>query len=234
MLIHGSDNANDVPRDKLIVFPRTEGVSSGTMRSRSVTTIVNIKNRKAIFSAGPSSLLAENLLGLEPCFGRGDSHYEQIENRVLSLLRHLSGHGHIVRLQGSATLALEIAIRNFVAGRVLVITTGYYGDRLVGICKHARQAGSITDLEIVKLADSCDISGHYDWIVTVSLSASPLRMSTRCWRIGIVGLELGNGGRDGATLGFLLRALAIEGRELGRPFRSLTDQELAPHCHKLG
>src|SRR5215472_16621058 len=67
MLIHGSDNANDVPRDKLIVFPRTEGVSSGTMRSRSVTTIVNIKNRKAIFSAGPGSLLAENLLGLEPC-----------------------------------------------------------------------------------------------------------------------------------------------------------------------
>ena len=31
-LVHGSDNSNDVPEKKLIIFPRTEGISSSMIR----------------------------------------------------------------------------------------------------------------------------------------------------------------------------------------------------------
>jgi cytidyltransferase-like protein len=172
VLVHGNDNADDLPLDKLIILPRTEGVSSSQIRNRALASIVSVKNRKAIFSAGPGSLLAENLLGLEPCFGRGDVQYEQIENRVLSELRRISGHSHIVRLQGSATLALEIAVRNFVSGRVLVITTGYYGDRLVSICRSAHDCGRISTLDVIKLQDSDHVGTDYDWVATVYTETS--------------------------------------------------------------
>ena len=31
-LVHGSDNSNDIPEEKLILFPRTEGISSSMIR----------------------------------------------------------------------------------------------------------------------------------------------------------------------------------------------------------
>jgi hypothetical protein len=45
------------------------------------------------------------------------------------------------------------------------------------------------------------------------------------------GVELGNRCRDGGAFGLLLRALAVQRRELGRKFRRLTHQELALHRH---
>ena len=42
------------------------------------------KNKKILFTPGPASLLKENIIGIEPCFGRGDKHYDQIEKYVLT------------------------------------------------------------------------------------------------------------------------------------------------------
>lgn len=169
-LFHGSDNSNDIPREKLIVVPRTEEISSSQMRVSSLNAIVSVKNRKALLTAGPGSLLVENLLGLEPCFGRGDAQYLTVEDRVLARLRKLTGHAQIVRLQGSASLALEIAIRNFVAGRVAVVTTGYYAERLATICRHAKPL--ISHLDVVPVGDVGELSGRYDWLVTVYTETS--------------------------------------------------------------
>jgi len=33
-LIHGDDNSNDIPKEKLIILPRTEGVSSNSIREK--------------------------------------------------------------------------------------------------------------------------------------------------------------------------------------------------------
>ena len=87
--------------------------------------------QKYIYTAGPASLVEENLLGMRPCFGRGDKDYSQIENYVLSKLKKLSNHKELVRLQGAASLALEIMALNFLYGNVLIISTGFYSDRLI-------------------------------------------------------------------------------------------------------
>jgi len=34
VLVHGSDNSNHIPRERLVIFPRTEGISSSILRGR--------------------------------------------------------------------------------------------------------------------------------------------------------------------------------------------------------
>ena len=42
-LVHGSDNKNPIPEEKLILFPRTEGVSSEFIRGKVVLTKIGEK-----------------------------------------------------------------------------------------------------------------------------------------------------------------------------------------------
>jgi len=172
LLVHGSDNKNEVDHNKLRILPRTEGISSSEIRARATAALVSFKNRKALFSAGPGSLLPENLLGLEPCFGRGDPAFQRIEERVLTALRKMSGHDRIARLQGSASLALEVAVRNFLYGRVLVIDTGYYAQRLVKFCNDAKAKGEVSHIDVMPYARRSQAQGNYDWIVSVYTETS--------------------------------------------------------------
>ena len=104
-----------------------------------ISEFIKYRNdQKYLYTAGPASLIEENLLGLRPCFGRGDKDYSEIENFVLSELKKLSGHKEIVRLQGSASLALEIMALNFLYGNVLIISTGFYSDRLIQLANNAK------------------------------------------------------------------------------------------------
>lgn len=39
-LVHGSDNANDIAIEKLVIFPRTEGISSSDLRERVLDCLI--------------------------------------------------------------------------------------------------------------------------------------------------------------------------------------------------
>ena len=41
-LVHGSDNSNIIPSNKLIIFDRTEGISSTLLRSRVLSSVASI------------------------------------------------------------------------------------------------------------------------------------------------------------------------------------------------
>lgn len=121
---------------------------------------------KCLFTAGPASLLAENLTGLRPCFGRGDADYTAVETKVLDALKALSGHRDIARLQGSASLALEIAMLNFVSGRILIVSSGYYSDRLQSMAETAqRQTGRITQINTIAWNRLPDLNEGFDWLL---------------------------------------------------------------------
>jgi aspartate aminotransferase-like enzyme len=121
---------------------------------------------KYLFTAGPASLLPENLTGLRPCFGRGDRDYLEIEAGVLDALKALTRHAHVARLQGSASLALEVASLNFLSGRVLVISTGYYSDRLIALAESAkRRTGCIASVTVVEWPKMRTVDGGHDWVV---------------------------------------------------------------------
>ena len=123
-------------------------------------------NLKSLYTAGPSSLTTECLEYLQPCFGRGDVTYTDIENIVLTKLLALSGQEKIVRLQGSATLALEVALHNFCKGKILVIDTGYYSDRIFNILNLIKTNNIyVSSVDQVNYKNMNSVEGDYDWII---------------------------------------------------------------------
>jgi len=132
----------------------------------SIQNFVRYQNRsKKIFTPGPGSLVTENLTSLQPCFGRGDIIYENLEYKVLKKLKSMSGHKKIIRMQGSASLALEVLVNNFFYGKILVISTGYYSDRLEQICRQFKQQSKyVKEVQTVDWKLINEITDRFDWI----------------------------------------------------------------------
>jgi 2-aminoethylphosphonate-pyruvate transaminase len=130
-------------------------------------------NSKILFTAGPASLLKENIIGLRPCFGRTDKDYDKVEKRVLTKIKKISGQKEIARMQGSASLAIEIMSLNFLYGHVLVISTGYYSDRILWLTKSAKSRNEeITKISVVNWKNLDDVTGNYDWVFACSTETS--------------------------------------------------------------
>ena len=138
-----------------------------------IKKFVIIKNKKIVFTPGPGSLLEENIVGLAPYFGRGDLDYTKIEQNVLSRLKKISGLNKLVTFQGSGSLAIEIALQNFVYGKILVVNTGYYSDRLKFILKNLKiNFKKISKIDTVSWQNLKNIKKKYDWVC-----ASPVETS---------------------------------------------------------
>ena len=61
ILVHGDDNSNEVKKEKLKTFPRTEGVSSSDIRKNVQRSISQINNQKLMLTPGPAAVLQENI-----------------------------------------------------------------------------------------------------------------------------------------------------------------------------
>ena len=159
LLVHGNDNSNLISENRLKVFPRTEGVSSSDIRQNVLRSITQINNHKLMLTPGPAVILYENLQNLKPLFGRGDDEYTQMSEAVIEWIKKLSGQDEIVTMQGSATLALELAAHTFVSDRVLLVSTGYYSDRLEKLLPKD------CSLTICKYEDIGIIKENFDWVL---------------------------------------------------------------------
>ncbi len=63
LLVHGSDNSNHIPAEKLAIFPRTEGVSSSDMRERVLDCLIalNLTDKPGNSSETIARLLIETI-----------------------------------------------------------------------------------------------------------------------------------------------------------------------------
>ena len=179
-LFHGEDNSNPVQKEHLIVVPRTKEISSTQLHIRSAEVLHNqINRRKVMLTPGPGAIPFENAFAVQPLFGRGDADFTEIEERVFYQLRRESGLPCIARLQGSASLALEVAVRSFVNNRVLVVNTGYYCERLIGYCQTLVQMGRVSCVDVIDaeefLASEIEqlpCEARYDWLISVYTETS--------------------------------------------------------------
>lgn len=136
----------------------------------SIANFIKKKNdSKFVFTPGPASLLEENLLDLEPCFGRNDKKFALKKKRVLNFLKKISGQKNIVSLQGSASLAIEIACHNFLNGKVLIINTGYYSERIHQMCKNNRFIKKLVKIDWKEIKK---INSKFDWVVACYVETS--------------------------------------------------------------
>jgi 2-aminoethylphosphonate-pyruvate transaminase len=62
-------------------------------------------------------------------------------------------------MQGSATLALELAAHSFVSGKILLVSTGYYSDRLEKLLPNG------CELTICKYEELDNIKADFDWVL---------------------------------------------------------------------
>lgn len=62
-LVHGHDNSNDIPPERLIIFPRTEGVSSSQLRERVLDCLIqmNLEGHNSSTSDKIARLLIETI-----------------------------------------------------------------------------------------------------------------------------------------------------------------------------
>ena len=128
--------------------------------------VKDANNLKNLYTAGPASLLEANFEAIQPCFGRKDKIYENIEAIVIEYLKKLSGHRNIVRLQGSGSLAIEIGLANFCYGKILIIDTGYYAQRMKNILKNYERQNKI-EIHVKTYDEIFDIKENsFDWIVS--------------------------------------------------------------------
>ena len=138
-----------------------------------IKKFVNKKNKKIVFTPGPGSLLEENIIGLAPYFGRGDVDYLKIEKSVLSSIKKITGLKKVVTFQGSGSLAIEIALQNFIYGKILIVNTGYYSDRLKFILKNLKyNFKKIKKIDTISWKDIGNLKKNYNWIC-----ASPVETS---------------------------------------------------------
>jgi len=159
LLVHGEDNSNLIPDSKLKIFPRTEGISSTDIRQNVLRSITQANNQKLMLTPGPAGVLHENLQYLRPLFGRGDDEYTKISEAVIDWIKKLSGQDELVMMQGSATLALELAAHNFVSGNVLLISTGFYSDRLEKLLPKE------CTVKVCKYENINTIKESFDWVL---------------------------------------------------------------------
>lgn len=63
LLVHGSDNRNHIPQEKLVIFPRTEGISSSDMRERVLDCLIalNLNGKPSNSSDTIARLLIETI-----------------------------------------------------------------------------------------------------------------------------------------------------------------------------
>lgn len=159
LLVHGDDNSNDISQGRLLILPRTQGVSSTEIRDNAQRSITQKNNRKLMLTPGPAVVLYENLQYLKPLFGRGDDEYTYMSESVTNWIKGLSGQDEVVSMQGSATLALELAAHSFVSGKILLVSTGYYSDRLEKLLPNG------CELTICKYEELDTIKGNFDWVL---------------------------------------------------------------------
>ena len=158
-LVHGSDNVNQISGNKLKVLPRTEGVSSEDIRNDILKSITDINNQKLMLTPGPAVVLFDNLKHLKPIFGRGDEEYTKMSEAVIEWIKQLCEQDEVVTMQGSATSALELAAHSFISGRVLLVSTGYYSDRLEKLLPKD------CSLTTCKYEDISSINESFDWVM---------------------------------------------------------------------
>ncbi len=140
----------------------------------SVREFVAMKNsEKIVFTPGPGSLTEENVLGLGPSFSRNDPEYLATMEHVHKKVLELAGQKKIASFQGSGTLAIEIAINNFVFGKVLVVSTGFYSNRIADLTRSFMEIyGVVTEVREVAWLDLDSVTERFDWVLACPVETS--------------------------------------------------------------
>lgn len=140
---------------------------------KNLINLIKNKNKKILFTPGPSSLTQDHILGISPGFGRNDKEYLNTERKVLKKIKSLSKKENIAVFQGSGSMAIEIMISNFLHGKILVLESGHYSDRLLNISNYYKNSyKKIKSIKTINWKNYYQEKKKYDWILFCHVETS--------------------------------------------------------------
>ena len=141
LLVHGNDNSNQIPQEKLLIFPRTEGISSSEIRERVLKAYAQKKSQNILLNPGPATTsptvklaqVVDDICPREKEFG---DLMEWASNELTSIVADTNNYTTIL-FGGSGTAVVEAILTSVIPQdkSVLIVNNGAYGKRMCQIAE---------------------------------------------------------------------------------------------------
>jgi len=164
LLVHGDDNSNNIKKEKLLIFPRTKGISSSEIRKKS-SNIINYTKRNILLNPGPATTtdsvkMAQVVPDICPREKEFGDLMEYVSVQLTTIVTDSDEYTSIL-FGGSGTAVIESILTSVIPQEksVLIVNNGAYGKRMCQIASRFNvnfvefQSSSIEPIELQKLQD---------------------------------------------------------------------------------
>ena len=141
LLVHGDDNSNDIKKEKLLIFPRTEGISSTDMRKNVLRTVAQTAQRNVLLNPGPATTthsvkMAQVIPDICPREYEFGDLMEFVSTELTKIVAKPKKYTTVL-FGGSGTAVVEAVLTSVVPHnkQLLIVNNGAYGKRMCQICE---------------------------------------------------------------------------------------------------
>lgn len=141
LLVHGCDNSNDIDESKIMIFPRTDGISSTIIRERVLKAYAQKKSQNILLNPGPATTtysvkhaqVVDDICPREKEFG---DLMEWVSHELTTLVGDTEEYVTVL-FGGSGTAVVEATLTSVVPHdkKVLIVNNGAYGKRMCQIAE---------------------------------------------------------------------------------------------------
>jgi 2-aminoethylphosphonate-pyruvate transaminase len=139
LLVHGDDNSNEIDKEKLLIFPRTEGISSTDIRQNVLKVIAQKDSRNILLNPGPATTthsvkLAQVVPDICPREYEFGDLMEYVSLELTKIVADTKDFASVL-FGGSGTAVVESVLCSVVPHdkTVLIVNNGAYGKRMCQI-----------------------------------------------------------------------------------------------------
>ena len=141
LLVHGDDNSNLIEKEKLLIFPRTKGISSTKMRENVLKVITQTSKRNILLNPGPATTthsvkMAQVVPDICPREYEFGDLMEWVSNELTTIVGSTNEYVGIL-FGGSGTAVVEATLSSVIPHdkKVLIVNNGAYGKRMCQIAE---------------------------------------------------------------------------------------------------
>ena len=179
LLVHGDDNSNDVDESKVVIFPRTKGISSTLLRERVMLAYAQKKSQNILLNPGPATTtptvklaqIVDDICPREKEFG---DLMEWVSTELTKMVADLDRYTAIL-FGGSGTAAVEAILTSVVPNdkQVLIVNNGAYGKRMCQIAQRfgigyiEYKSSPIEPIDLKALEESIQVNDNLSHLAVV-------------------------------------------------------------------
>ena len=139
LLVHGDDNSNHIKKEKLLIFPRTQGISSTQMRENTMKVIAQKSKRNILLNPGPATTthsvkMAQVVPDICPREHEFGDLMEYVSVELTKIVANPKKYTTVL-FGGSGTAVVESTISSVVPydKTIIIVNNGAYGKRMCQI-----------------------------------------------------------------------------------------------------